>query len=232
VSRRHGPARPSGPDRPRNTDSIAQAGRQGRRRKIFCFTEIRICRIGAASRLVGRGDRTSSRSWSRVAVDAAASGTRGAGRADCSVSPRLRADGRRCRLVSPAFCRPCAHAGKPCGEARVRVRQNRVVLAVMATVKPLADAASPTGWPASSMRGAREASRNLAPGRARHKPSTHCAGKAGCFRRHLYAAVRFFCVCLFAQRTAGASRHPVFPAPSRSKRDDATKARAKCAARS
>src|SRR4051812_16002987 len=31
---------------------------------------------------------------------------------------------------------------------------------------------------------------------------------------HLYAAVRFSLRVLFAQRTAGASRHPAFPAPS------------------
>ncbi len=40
--------------------------------------------------------------------------------------------------------------------------------------------ASPTGWTASSIRRAREASRNSAPGRAWHKPSDHCAGKAVC----------------------------------------------------
>jgi len=28
------------------------------------------------------------------------------------------------------------------------------------------------------------------------------------------------CVCIFAQRTAGASRHPAFPAPSWLKRDE------------
>ena len=62
-------------------------------------------------------------------------------------------------------------------------------------------------------REAREARTNSAPGRARHKPSNHCAGKAVCWL-HLYAAVQFFCVCIFAQRTVGASRHPAFPAPS------------------
>ncbi|KAH2775746.1 hypothetical protein KXW38_001136, partial [Aspergillus fumigatus] len=37
-------------------------------------------------------------------------------------------------------------------------------------------------------------------------------------RLHLYAAVRFFLRVQFAQRTAGAGRHPVFPAPSWLKR--------------
>ncbi len=35
-----------------------------------------------------------------------------------------------------------------------------------------------------------------------------------CVGLHLYAAVRFFLRVPFAQRTAGASRHPAFPAPS------------------
>jgi len=61
--------------------------------------------------------------------------------------------------------------------------------------------------------------RNSSPGRARHKPSTHCAGKAGRFRLHLYAAVQFPDASR-AQRTAGASRHPVFPAPSCRKRGE------------
>jgi hypothetical protein len=33
---------------------------------------------------------------------------------------------------------------------------------------------------------------NSSPGRARHKPSSHCAGNAGVFRLYLYARVRFF----------------------------------------
>ena len=34
--------------------------------------------------------------------------------------------------------------------------------------------------------------RNSSPGRARHKPSNHCAGKAGCSPLDLYARVHFF----------------------------------------
>jgi hypothetical protein len=53
-----------------------------------------------------------------------------------------------------------------------------------------------------------------------------------CVRRHLYAAVRFFLRVHFAQRTAGASRHPAFPAPfSPGGRDEKRKPRAKRAAR-
>ena len=69
----------------------------------------------------------------------------------------------------------------------------------------------------SSIRKATVTKRNSSPGRARHKPSTHCAGKAECSASPV-------CCCAvslrytFAQRTAGASRHPVFPAPSSRKR--------------
>ena len=40
-----------------------------------------------------------------------------------------------------------------------------------------------------------------------------------------------FSACAFARRTAGASRHPAFPAPSFLEGDGETKARAKCVAR-
>ncbi|SCB41672.1 hypothetical protein GA0061098_1008332, partial [Bradyrhizobium shewense] len=64
------------------------------------------------------------------------------------------------------------------------------------------------------IRGAREARRNgrlpgdhgiSRPAIAQGRPSD---------RHHLYAAVRFFLRVHFAQRTAGASQHPAFPAPS------------------
>ncbi len=51
------------------------------------------------------------------------------------------------------------------------------------------------------------------PGRARNKPSDHCAGNAGLSRLNLYARVRF----LFSAkgtRDRGCSQHPAFPAPS------------------
>ncbi|MCS3893520.1 hypothetical protein M2171_002653 [Bradyrhizobium japonicum USDA 38] len=63
--------------------------------------------------------------------------------------------------------------GEPC------VRQNRVVLAVVATVKCFADAAvASTGAVSATFAGVREARTNSAPGRARHEPSNHRAGKA------------------------------------------------------
>jgi hypothetical protein len=125
------------------------------------------------------------------------------------------------RAGSP--CEPvatCGRAALKSGEASWRsrmscVRQNRVVLAVVATVKPFAEmCASPTGWTASSIRGAREARRKVRlPGERGISRPTTAQGRPS-VRLHLYAAVRFFCATSFAQRTAGASRHPVFPAPS------------------
>ena len=68
--------------------------------------------------------------------------------------------------------------------------------------------------------------RNSSPGRARHKPSNHCAGKAGCSPLDLYARVRTsLCHCT---RDRGCSAHPVFPAPSHfeeGKRPGTTRAR-------
>jgi hypothetical protein len=53
---------------------------------------------------------------------------------------------------------------------------------------------------------------NSSPGRARHKPSTHCAGNAGVPRLYLYARVRLF--YHHCTRDRGCSKHPAFPAPS------------------
>jgi len=74
--------------------------------------------------------------------------------------------------------------------------------------------ASPTGWTASSNSNGEGGQRKVRlpgehgisrPAIAQGRPSD---------RRHLYAAVRFFLRVHFAQRTAGACRHPAFPAPS------------------
>ena len=50
------------------------------------------------------------------------------------------------------------------------------------------------------------------PGRARYKPSNHCAGNVGLPPLNLYARVRFF--AQFCTRDRGCSAHPAFPAPS------------------
>ena len=158
----------------------------------------------------------SSLSRAGLAVDAAASCASGQGQGGLlSVSPRHRADERRCqvRLV----CKfPASSTGpgktaakwravrtaKPCGPGRRCYGQ------------ALADAAiASTGAVPVTFASVREARTNSAPGRARHKPSDHRAGKAVCWASPV-------CCCavllryLFAQRTAGASRHPAFPVPS------------------
>src|SRR5437868_12219336 len=52
---------------------------------------------------------------------------------------------------------------------------------------------------------------NSSPGRARHKPSNHCAGNAGVLRLYLYARVRT--LLHIAHETAGAAstRHSLLP---------------------
>ena len=64
---------------------------------------------------------------------------------------------------------------------------------------------------------AMEAKGSTSPGRARYKPSNHCAGNAGLLRLYLYARVRIS--LHLAHETAGASRRPAFPAPSGFRRD-------------
>ncbi|TWI04463.1 hypothetical protein IQ17_03788, partial [Bradyrhizobium daqingense] len=72
---------------------------------------------------------------------------------------------------------------------------------------------APTGaGPVNSVR-VREARRNSAPGRARHKPSDHRAGKAVCWASPVCCCA-VLPACAFAQRTAGAagtrpSLHPL-----------------------
>ena len=81
------------------------------------------------------------------------------------------------------------------------VRRSRVVLT--------------SQWLASSLRShpqATETTKPDSPGRARYKPSNHCAGKAGLPPLNLYARVRFFRT--YCTRDRGCSAHPVFPAPS------------------
>ena len=74
-------------------------------------------------------------------------------------------------------------------ERRYCVRQKRVVLAPVAGVKLTeADRIQPGSYGRQS--GGDGGKRNSSPGRARHKPSNHCAGKAGCSPLDLYARVR------------------------------------------
>jgi hypothetical protein len=56
--------------------------------------------------------------------------------------------------------------------------------------------------------------RNSSPGRARHKPSTHCAGNAGVPRLYLYARVRNLQRYLHTRpRVSADTRHSLRPLP-------------------
>jgi hypothetical protein len=88
-----------------------------------------------------------------------------------------------------------------------------------------------TGSRGIADRQATETRRKSSPGRARHTPSDHRAGKAGCS-----VALFFRCALRvhFMPRSGpmGASRHPVFPAPfAQTEGQMRSKARAKQAAR-
>jgi hypothetical protein len=115
-------------------------------------------------------------------------------------------------------------------ERRQSVRQNRVVLAPVAGVKlPVAKSIRPDSI--RHQAGSDGDKTNSSPGRARYKPSNHCAGDAGVFPLNLYARVRFF--AQFCTRDRGCSAHPAFPAPSVLSRDTVrAKLRALRAARS
>ena len=111
-------------------------------------------------------DRASSRTRDGMRWTQAASGAKRVRRAGFPVSGHGAQDDRRCS-----------------------VRQNRVVLAPVAGVKlPVANLIQPDRL--SHQAGSDGGKRNSSPGRARHKPSNHCAGNAGVLRLYLYARVR------------------------------------------
>jgi hypothetical protein len=131
---------------------------------------------------------------------------------------------RHCRAVSGFVLETVSNRSVQ-DERRCCVRQKRVVLAPVAGVK-LAEAVRIQPGSLGRQSGSDGGKRNSSPGRARHKPSNHCAGKAGCSPLDLYARVRTsLCHCT---RDRGCSAHPVFPAPSHSragKRPGTTRAR-------
>ncbi len=147
--------------------------------KIFQFTEIRkyrMCRPSQPTKgaVVRRHERGLG-----VAVDAG--GVKGglvrAGRDEPREHGTNRIDGRRSNLAKPLakqghVLRSLGEAGSAC------VRRNRVVLAVVATVKPLRRRQRVNRRGAVHFAGVTETKRNSSPGRARHRPSNHRAGKA------------------------------------------------------
>jgi hypothetical protein len=135
---------------------------------------------------------------------------RGADRA----SSRTRDGMRWTRAASGA--KRCSQGGFPVSghgaqdDRRCSVRQNRVVLAPVAGVKlSVVNLIQPDRL--SHRAGSDGGKTNSSPGRARHKPSNHCAGNAGVLRLYLYARVRFSSA--FAHETAGAAstRHSLLP---------------------
>src|SRR5438270_6264785 len=71
---------------------------------------------------------------------------------------------------------------------------------------------------------------NSSPGRARHKPSNHCAGNAGVFRLYLYARVRILMHTLHTRPRV--QRAPGIPCSLYLLRErNFSKPRAQCAAR-
>ena len=95
-----------------------------------------------------------------------------------------------------------ARTAKPCGPGRRCYGQ------------ALANAAvAPTGAVPATFAGAREARRNSAPGRARHKLSDHRAGKAVCWASPVCCCA-VLPACAFRAADRGCRRHSAFPAPS------------------
>jgi hypothetical protein len=150
----------------------------------------------------------SSRTLGRVAVDAAAPGARGVRRA--GFRERIsRADERR--LNASAMASVGRHsAGWSFGGGSC-VRQNRVVLAPVAGVKPAQVCKAQPGNASRQFAGD-GGKTNSSPGRARHKPSNHCAGNAGLLRLYLYARVRILkCILHTRPRVLAGTRHSLCP---------------------
>jgi hypothetical protein len=202
------------PDPPRSPVSAAC---QSLALKIFHFTEIRKRRMFRPSRPILEG-----RSYVVTTCGPGMRWTRqrrreGAGRAGVSpVSPVLVETNGAVRFVSPAGFRQ----GR---QGRERLRRSREP---SRTAKSCGPDARETVRQAFRDDGAAnrrriDRDRELRRGQERNAPRGEhdisrqpiAQGRPG-VRPHLYAAVRFFLRVHFAQRTAGAGRHPVFPAPS------------------
>jgi len=163
------------------------------------------------SRLTKRGDLKSSCSRAGLAVDAAASAREVRAGRVVPVSPRLRADDGAVRLrLARKFPAPSTGLEKLRRHGGPCVRQNRVVLTVVATVKPFEDVREPNrvdGIVNSNGEGGQRNGRLPGdhgisrPAIAQGRPSD---------RRHLYAAVRSF----FAHYSRSRPRVPAGTRPS------------------
>jgi len=120
-------------------------------------------------------------------------------------------DGRRQRQARSVF------AGRLSRERTRRARWpmlRRTAKPCGSGIRGWCQAAGGESDPTGSIRhqaGSDGGKRNSSPGRARHKPSNHCAGNAGVLRLYLYARVRIS--LHLAHETAGAAstRHSLLP---------------------
>ena len=153
------------------------------------------------SRLIQEGRSCVVTVASRACGGRGSVGTKGAGRAGSPCEPETACG--RAALSSSSRQHASGNvdkAGRSCGGQRTRVRQNRVVLAVVATVKPFEGASEPDRADCIiqfEWRGRPE--RTRLPGDHGISRPTIAQGRPS-VRHHLYAAVRFFCVCLSRSR--------------------------------
>jgi len=130
-----------------------------------------------------------------------------------SVSPRLRADERRCQVRRASI--PMATCTTPSDPV---APTNRAYGKTVWSWPSLLRSSSCGGGSRVNRRGAgefrevREARTNSAPGRARHKPSDHRAGKAVCWASPVCCCA-VLPACAFRAADRGCRRHPAFPAP-------------------
>jgi hypothetical protein len=135
----------------------------------------------------------SSRTLGRVAVDAAASGAW-----SCSQGGLWSVSGHNVRTTGEAAYGKAVWSWHPL------------------LVSSWRRSVDPTGFSAILQSAGDGGKRNSSPGRARYKPSNHCAGNAGVLQLYLYARVRI--LTHSCTRDRGCSKHPAFPAPSSSGR--------------
>ena len=167
--------------------------------KIFHFTEIRICRMCRPSQptkgaVVRRHERGLGLRWTRAALKA---GSLRAGRDE----PREHATNRDRRTALLRTAKPCGPGRRCYGQAFAKAVTcvNRRSAVHFAEVT--------------------EARRNSSPGRARHKPSDHRAGKAWS-RLPCVSPVHCVCICS-AWGSCGCQPAPGLPCALSSRRGEA-----------
>jgi len=162
-------------------------------------------------------------------------GARGAGRAGspCEPETRVQTNGAARLRLACKFPAPSTGPGRLRRHGGPCVRQNRVVLAVVATVKlPRRCERAQPGRLHHAIRGAREARRKVRlPGEHGISRPTTAQGRPSDWP-HLYAAVRFFLRVHFRAADRGCEPAPGLPCALLAQEGRrVSKARANCAAR-